>query len=87
MAAVCVDPILISRGGNKSVSQTSSGASSPQQTTTSPVASPSKSATTSLNQSDPSPSKTATDNLLKLAITKSMTDKAPEEKVIQPLSI
>ena len=83
MATICVDPILISHGGNESVSQTSSGASSPQQAIISPIASPSKSATTSTNQSDPSPSKT---NLLKQAIAKSITDKTPEEKVIQPLS-
>jgi len=87
MAVICVDPVLVSCGGNKSVSQTSSGSNSPQQATTSPIASPSKSATTSSNQSDRSPSKSPTDNLLKLAIAKSMTDKTPAEKVIQPLSV
>ena len=85
MSTIRVDPVLISRGGNKSASQTSSGASSPQQATTSPINSPSKSATTSTNQSNPSPSRSTSDNLLKLATAKSFTDKIPEEKVIQPL--
>jgi|SRR5437762_210518 len=94
MKMILVDPVLISRGG-RTQSQTSSGASSPKQATLSPTQSPSKSSTNSTTQStttkttmDMSSSLTTmSGNLLKAAIAKSLTEKSPEEKVIEPSSL
>jgi len=66
----------------------------PKQATLSPAQSPSKSSTDSTTQStttktmDTSSSlTTVSGNLLKAAIAKSLTEKSPEEKVIEPLSL
>jgi len=88
MNKILVDPVLISRGG-RTQSQTSSGASSPKQGTLSPAQSLSKSSTYSTTQ--PTTTKTTMDtssslttasgNLLKAAISKSLTEKSPEEVI------
>ena len=91
MKVILVDPVLISCGG-RTQSQTSSGASSPKQATHSPAQSPFKpstySPTTTTTTMDMSSSLAmVSGNLLKAAIAKSVTEKSPEEKVVEPLSL
>jgi hypothetical protein len=81
---ISVDPVLISRG-DSGTSRSSSGASSPQ--ASSPPVSPSKpsiSSTSGKGGADSTPAQ----NLLKLAVSQSLTDKSVDKgKVIQPFSM